>query len=251
MGQDVALTNSSRSMSMNKIDKPPLENSPVYGKLRACMNNRLGAVYSALYSFWSARQAAVGRQYDANTIILHAENTKILCENDSRRSPNELLDLLLPNRPIGGNSFDRALKAADSVISKWWDDPRPPVIIFLSDGIASVSDSTVRKLFQKAARKGCVIVFNRNASLKLYVTYRKGLSLHAILFGPKKTSLRMRQMVDVALKAQSETPALKSPPSSFHEALDSVCRFSLSATYIHLTFYRSNCRKLSLASRSH
>ena len=144
---------------MNKKDRTPFENSPVYGRIRARMNNRLGAVYSALYSFWSARQTAVGLQRDANTVILHAEGTQSVCENDKTRSPDELLDLLLPNGPNGGNNFDRALEAADAVISKWLDDARPPVIIFLSDGIASVSDSAVRKLFRKTAQKGCV-VFN-------------------------------------------------------------------------------------------
>jgi hypothetical protein len=33
-------------------------------------------------------------------------------------------------------------------------------------------------------------------------------------------------MVTVALHAQNKTPALTSAPSSFHEALDSVCCFS-------------------------
>ncbi|KAF8124364.1 hypothetical protein EV363DRAFT_1227517 [Boletus edulis] len=200
-----------RSMSMNKDDRKPLENSPVCARIRGRMNNRLGAVYSALYNFWCARQAAVGLQRDANTVILHAQDAQIVCENDLTRSPAELLNLLLPNAPKGSNSFDKALKAADTAISKWWDDARPPVIIFLSDGIASVSDSVVRKPFQKTAQKG------------------KGLSLHAILFGPKTTSARMERMVTVALDAQSKTPALTSAPSSFHEALDSV---QLSQTFL-------------------
>jgi hypothetical protein len=156
-------------MSMSKNDRKPLDNSPVCGRIRSRMNNRLGAVYSALYSFWSARQAAVGHQRDANTIILHAQDAESVCENDATRSPSELLDLLLPNAPKGGNSFDKALKAADTVISKWWDDTRPPVIIFLSDGIASVSDSVVQKLFRKAAAKGCVVFnFMSDANLTLH-----------------------------------------------------------------------------------
>jgi hypothetical protein len=142
---------------MNKADKKPPENSPVSAKIRARMNNRLGAVYSALYHFWSARQAAIGHQPDANTVILHSGDTQIVCENDLKRSPSELLDLLLRNGPDGGNCFDRALKAADTAISKWWDDARPPVIIFLSDGLGSCSDSVVRKVFQRTARKGCVV----------------------------------------------------------------------------------------------
>jgi hypothetical protein len=50
--------------------------------------------------------------------------------------------------------------------------------------------------------------------------------LHAILFGPKTTSTRMKRMVTVALDEQSKTPALMCVPSSFHEALDSVSRVS-------------------------
>ncbi|KAG9308631.1 hypothetical protein JVU11DRAFT_11582 [Chiua virens] len=192
------------SMSMNKNDRMPLATSPASAKIRSRMNNRLGAVYGALHNFWTARQAACGLQRDANTVILHAEGTQIVCENDVTRSANELLDLLLPNFPKGGNSFDKALKAAETAILRCWDDARPPVIIFLSDGIASLSDSVVQKLFKKTAQKG------------------KGLSLHAILFGPKLTSTRMERMVTVARDAQSKTPALMSAPSSFHEALDSV-----------------------------
>src|SRR5258708_8233033 len=109
-------------MSMKMNDRKPLENSPVYSRIRARMNNRLGAAYSALYSFWSARQATLGLQRDANTVILHAQGTQSVCENDSTRSPSELLDLLLPNAPNGGNCFDLALKAADTAISRWWDD---------------------------------------------------------------------------------------------------------------------------------
>ena len=149
-------------MSMKINDRMPLENSPVYDRIRAHMNNRLGAVYSALYSFWSARQATLGLQRDANTVILHSQDTQSVCENDSTKSPSELLDLLLPNRPNGGNSFSKALKAADTAISRWWDNARPPVITFLSDGIGDIPDRVVRNLFQKTAQKGCV-GFNHNA----------------------------------------------------------------------------------------
>jgi len=197
---------------MSENDKQPLRGSAACAKILARgMNNRLGAVYAALHSFWTARQAVSGHQRDANTVILHAQGTESVCENDTTKSPDELLALLLPNRPRGGNSFDLALKAADAAILKCWDDTRPPVIIFLSDGIASVSDSVVRKLFRKTTQKG------------------KGLSLHAILFGPKQTSTRMEHMVTVALDAQSKTPALTSLQSSFHEALNSV---QLSQTFL-------------------
>ena len=50
--------------------------------------------------------------------------------------------------------------------------------------------------------------------------------MHAILFGPKRTSVRMEQMIIVARDVQSQTPALTCAPSSFHEAIDSVGYFT-------------------------
>lgn len=165
---------------MSKNDRTPLENSPVCTKIRSRMSNRLGAVYSALYSFWSARQAAVGHQRDANTIILHAQSTQSVCESDTTSSPDELLDLLLPNYPKGGNSFDLALRAADIAISKWWDDTRPPVIIFLSDGIASVTDTAVQKLFRRTAQKGYV-AFNSMSQTGVKLTSLTGKDFRCTL----------------------------------------------------------------------
>jgi hypothetical protein len=165
---------------MKLDDRKPLEGSAVCGKIRTRgMNNRLGAVYAALHSFWTARQAASGVQSDANTIILHAEGTQFVCENDITRSPDDLLDLLLPNAPKGGNSFNKALKAADAAITRWWDDTRPPVIIFLSDGIASVTDAVVQNLFRKTAQQGCVVfnyIFDAKLTLDAGKDFRSMLS---------------------------------------------------------------------------
>ncbi|KIJ12355.1 hypothetical protein PAXINDRAFT_83070 [Paxillus involutus ATCC 200175] len=145
---------------------------------------------------------------DSYSIILHDQVTEIICVNDLTKSPDELLDLLLPKGPKGGNAFNKALQAAEKVMTQCWADERrfrrPPVIIFLSDGIASFSNGTVQKLFRQAAQNG------------------KALSLHAILFGPTTTSSGLRRMITVALDEQSKTPTLASTPSSFHEALDTV-----------------------------
>ena len=44
---------------MGTTDHQPLTEGPAAERIRRVMNNRLGAVCSALYSFWSARHAAV------------------------------------------------------------------------------------------------------------------------------------------------------------------------------------------------
>ncbi|KIJ10123.1 hypothetical protein PAXINDRAFT_16829 [Paxillus involutus ATCC 200175] len=141
---------------------------------------------------------------DSYSIILHNQITEIICKNNLTKTPDKLLDLLLPKGPKGGNAFNKALQAAETIMMECWADERPPVIIFLSDGIASFSDKSVQRPFRLAAQKG------------------KALSLHAILFGPTATSGGLRRMITVALDEQSKTPTLASTPSSFHEALDTV-----------------------------
>lgn len=44
---------------MGSDDRKPLTDGPAAERIRVYANNRLGSVYSALYSFWSARHAAV------------------------------------------------------------------------------------------------------------------------------------------------------------------------------------------------
>ena len=69
---------------MASDDRKPLADGPAAERIRDRSNNRLGAVYSALYSFWSARHAAVTagqrtlgtqrRLYSALSSILPARN---------------------------------------------------------------------------------------------------------------------------------------------------------------------------------
>jgi len=44
---------------MGMDDRHPLNNTPVTAQISRQCNNRLGAVYSALYGFWTSRAAAV------------------------------------------------------------------------------------------------------------------------------------------------------------------------------------------------
>ncbi|KAH7882034.1 hypothetical protein F5I97DRAFT_1988573, partial [Phlebopus sp. FC_14] len=204
-----------RSASMRNPDQQPLRTSPVYLKIRRKMNNRLGAVYTSLYSFWMAREAAAATdkgssaRRDSYTIIMHDQVTETICENDSSTPPDQLLDMLLSRAPQGGNSFNKAFKDAQNVMVRYWSNerrqpisPRSPVIIFLSDGIASFSEKVIRNLFRTAAKAG------------------KPLSLHTISFGP--TGGNMQQMIEVALAEQQKTPTANSVPSSYNAALNTV-----------------------------
>ena len=74
---------------MANIDRRPLADAPAADLIRQHADNRLGAVYSALYSFWSARHAAVtagqqraGAGQDAYSVVLFSGQATNVLAND-------------------------------------------------------------------------------------------------------------------------------------------------------------------------
>lgn len=83
-----------RSGSMWCTDRQPLPNAPGTNRIIPTANNRLGAVIGSLYSFWTARQAAIsqnaqlgGRRRDAYSLIFFSDNPSTCIENDFTSSP--------------------------------------------------------------------------------------------------------------------------------------------------------------------
>lgn len=159
---------------MRKGDRQPPTDTPVIARLTQFHNNRLGAVYSALYMFWNARQAATngaGNRRDAYSVLLHDTNIYRAVNNDLTSSPGDLLNRLLQYRPALGNNFDKALKATQACMEANWSAERcvhisiidelnthpicsAPVIIFLSDGQCPMKDSVMRGLCRSAIARG-------------------------------------------------------------------------------------------------
>ncbi|KAF8260139.1 hypothetical protein EI94DRAFT_1897819 [Lactarius quietus] len=214
-----------RSGSMSSRDRQPLSDAPATDRIRKKTNNRLGAVYSAVYSFWSARHAAVtsgqqeiGVRRDAYSIILFDDTAKDVVVNDFTSTPDQLLNIVLDKKTRGGGTnFTAALQAAEAMMINNWSAERTPVMIFLSDGQSSVKDKVVMNLCRSAIQKG------------------KPLSFHAVSFAPegdsnsKSSALNtLRNMVQVALEVEKKAtsdplfPAATKIPSSFHTALDTV-----------------------------
>jgi hypothetical protein len=117
---------------MSYDDRQPLDHSPQTNRIRQRYNNRLGAVYSALYSFWSARHAAtttatrkaVGARRDAYSIILFDDATTRVLTNDFTSSPDDLLNAML-NSWIGfGTNFSQALREGQAVMEQHWSTER-------------------------------------------------------------------------------------------------------------------------------
>ena len=117
---------------MSFRDRGPLAGTPMSNRIRRTANNRLGAVYSALHGFWSARRAAVtvgqqggvGARRDAYSVILFNLTTTSILTNDFTSSPDQLLDAMLAHRADGGTNFSEALRAGGAVMEQYWSTER-------------------------------------------------------------------------------------------------------------------------------
>jgi hypothetical protein len=116
---------------MSSTDRCPLANAPATNLIMRRANNRLGAVYSALYSFWSARHAAVtagqqtvGARRDAYSIVLFNEGATSILTNDFASSPDQLLTIVLANQASGGTNFAEALRAGQTAMTQHWSTER-------------------------------------------------------------------------------------------------------------------------------
>lgn len=146
---------------MSSTDRQPLADAPVTARILAHAPNRLGAVYSALCSFWFARYAAVtaiqerlsarfgpdalysalytlwsgrpatmvdqqtiGIRRDAYSVILFNHSTDNVLVNDSTSSVDKLLDALLTEQAEGGTDFASALTAGEAVMVENWSPER-------------------------------------------------------------------------------------------------------------------------------
>ena len=116
---------------MRSTDRRPLPDAPAADLIQQHADNRLGAVYSALHGFWSARHVAntagqqgAGVRLDAYSIVLFCRRIANVLVNDFTRTPDELLDLVLAERTSGGTDFSEALKAARAIKEENWSTER-------------------------------------------------------------------------------------------------------------------------------
>jgi len=120
---------------MSYNDCYPLTDAPMTNQIQRSANNRLGAVYSALYSFWSSRHAAitanreaVGARRDAYSVILFNEGTTQILTNDFTSTPDQLLAIVLRHQAGGGTNFTAALQTGQTVMEQNWSAERFAVL---------------------------------------------------------------------------------------------------------------------------
>ena len=107
---------------------------------------------------------------------------------------------------------------------------RSPVIIFLSDGECSMTDSIMYDLCRTAIRLGWLLSYITWISFLIYFTLTsRAVSFHSVSFGSERYSAWLRRMVDIAKEIQGAAPrdpllsANAIVESSYNIALDSVC----------------------------
>ena len=116
---------------MSLEDRQPLPNSAGVDLIVRTANDRLGSVFSALYSFWLARQAAVDRnaplgggRRDAYSLIFFNQEPSTSIENDLTMTPDQLLNAALQYVAYGGTDFTSALVSAQNVMTSHWSTER-------------------------------------------------------------------------------------------------------------------------------
>ena len=112
-------------------DRKPLPNAAGTGRITPIANNRLGSVFSSLYSFWLARQASIdrnaqlgGARRDAYSLIFFNHEPSTCIENDFTSSPDELLTAALRYVASGNTNFTLALKRAQNIMDSHWSTER-------------------------------------------------------------------------------------------------------------------------------
>ncbi|TFK93593.1 hypothetical protein K466DRAFT_91996 [Polyporus arcularius HHB13444] len=197
-----------RSGSMDSRNPRPLNDTPTTRLIRRTHDNRLGAVFQSLQSFWDARRHMVGgdgARRDAYTVILFNNDATTAISHDFARTPEQLLSTVLQYRATTGTDFSVALRTAQAAMETHWSTERMPVIIFLSDGHGRVADDIMRNLCRRALALGSPVSF------------------HGVAFGSGINSLqRMAEVAQGVERQATQEQLRRAVPSSFTEALTTV-----------------------------
>ncbi|RIA83800.1 hypothetical protein C1645_833247 [Glomus cerebriforme] len=155
-------TNVDRSGSMSFNDCQPICSSTATSRLKLSHNNRLGAVYDAVYNFIETRrssrkatpsgQMAIDR--DIVSMVLFDYKAFVVFENESLSDPERLLTKMMKHQPTGDNYYHEGIKKASEIIDKYYDASKTNVIIFLSDGEYHAPEPELRSLCERESNRG-------------------------------------------------------------------------------------------------
>ncbi|CAG8444245.1 12971_t:CDS:10 [Acaulospora morrowiae] len=151
-----------RSGSMNTGDCRPHGDRVKTACIQKSHNNRLGAVYEAIYSFMETRKSSrkatrageMSVDQDTVSLVLFDTAALVAFENRSLANSDELLEIMLRYSPGGGTYYREGIKKATDVIQGHYDPSKTNVIIFLSDGENNPPENELRSLCQREKDRG-------------------------------------------------------------------------------------------------
>jgi hypothetical protein len=241
-----------QSGSMASDDRKPLADGPAAERIRDRSNNRLGAVYSALYSFWTARHAAVTagqrtlgtqrRLYSALSSILPGTRNAAVRNVDVTRGQEpgftrrDAYSVIL---------FDDSTRTAlDNDVTSSPDQLLDIMLSHYANGGTNFSNALraaqTTMVQNWSSERTPIMIFLSDGQCavsdevvqglcRTAITHGKPLSFHSVSFGPDSSVPTLRRMAQLALEVQEGAPqqpgipgGASAPPSSFATALDTV-----------------------------
>ncbi|CAB5377259.1 unnamed protein product [Rhizophagus irregularis] len=140
------------SSSMTKQDIKPIQDFPIYNDLTKKHNNRIGAVYQAVYLFMNARRNST--MTDNISLILFNHKTIVPFEYQDLTNLKDLLNSMLQYEACGLINFDSAIQKAGVLIETHFDPTKVNVIIFLSDRECGTPTNQLNAICKQNKEKG-------------------------------------------------------------------------------------------------
>ncbi|GBB83175.1 hypothetical protein RclHR1_00010057 [Rhizophagus clarus] len=201
-----------RSKSMKNNDKKPISDHPIYNDLKKKHNNRIGAVYQAVYYFMESRinsakvkpnQVSLAMRDTVSLILFHKE-VIIPFKNRDLTDTKDLLHIMLKHNVSKGTDFRLAIQEAGSLIDDYFEPKKENIIIFLSDGRCDTPSNELRDICERIKERG------------------SPLYLYTVLFGNDSDGSSLKEMAEIA---QSYHPAKVLPDAlqcRYKHAIDEV-----------------------------
>ncbi|GES75141.1 hypothetical protein GLOIN_2v1781568 [Rhizophagus clarus] len=201
-----------RSKSMKNNDKKPISDHPIYNDLKKKHNNRIGAVYQAVYYFMESRinsakvkpnQVSFAMRDTVSLILFHKE-VIIPFKNRDLTDTKDLLHIMLKHNVSKGTDFRLAIQEAGSLIDDYFEPKKENIIIFLSDGRCDTPSNELRDICERIKERG------------------SPLYLYTVLFGNDSDGSSLKEMAEIA---QSYHPAKVLPDAlqcRYKHAIDEV-----------------------------
>ncbi|CAB4488183.1 unnamed protein product [Rhizophagus irregularis] len=180
------------------ISKPPndygyilnrFQDFPIYNDLTKKHNNRIGAVYQAVYLFMNARRNST--MTDNISLILFNHKTIVPFEYQDLTNLKDLLNSMLQYEACGLINFDSAIQKAGVLIETHFDPTKVNVIIFLSDRECGTPTNQLNAICKQNKEKG------------------SPLYLYTVLFGSDRHSNSLNKMAEIAQSYHPQNPSSK------------------------------------------